>query len=90
MKTFKPTLQQAFDAMLNGNLVLLSEQKRAEYQNPCQDEMEQLMAIEKIERDGSIALYSESMGEVLYDLECDDILVTNSIIEPTIVIFKQR
>ena len=75
MNELKPKLQQAFDAMMNGNQILLSEKERANHKIP--EEIVDFM-IEHIDQNHCIALYSEGLDEVIYDIGCDDILINEN------------
>lgn len=78
MGAFTPTLQQAFDAMINGNGIILSEERRTDWIGESEQELEDELKIHSIGRDGTIALYSEEMDDVNYEITCDDILINEN------------
>jgi len=68
--TKKSKLQIAFETMLKGDKVRVTEQYLFERNA---SDLESEMIIRSVESDGLIALYSEEQMDVLYDVTIDDI-----------------
>lgn len=65
-------IEQAFHLMMSGGKVLLSDKQRLECEVP---DAEIELSIENIDRNGEIALFSEKLMEVIYDITIGDISI---------------
>ena len=72
------TVQEAFEAMLQGKIVNFKKGYKKEYQDNCYNKIGNDFTIDAIECNGNLKLFSLKSTDCIYDVPVQQVIITNN------------